>query len=445
MNKRVKILVISLIITLTSSTIFAQHLLRSEFIPYNMRTDATTRTRSDSTQYAPFNPTRMDEVGGRILLTQDFDLPYEWSAGRTYIHLENLGLAHSLIINGSEVAYTDDPLTPAEYNISKYLHQGVNQIAIAVNDPLYPELQEGVAADQRPTRERLENCYLFAQGRRDIHDYSARIYPDSTGMFARLEVIAVVENGYNFEESIEVSFDIYDPKGKLVDYSTREVTIEGRSRDSVIFNSYVYNADVNRWSVSNPALYEVTLMTKSSGVVRSYLPMKVAYMDREYRGGELYNFGKKVSLKSKRYNATSSKEQSAKELAAIKKSGVNTLRPDYPQPLWYYELADAMGLFVVEQININAPSSADDRSLGGTPSNNPKLLNNYIERAEKSYYRVKNHPSVVAFSMGGDSGNGYNMYKTYEWFKGVEPIRPIIYGDTAGEWNSDRLKIIGVQ
>lgn len=439
MNRVLQILIIAAVVTLSAPTLRAERLLRNEFTPYNMRVDATNGVRSDSTQYAPFAPTRIDEVGDRVVLTQDFDLPYEWSAGRTYMHLENLGLAHSLIINGREVAYIDDPLSPIEYNISKYLHQGINQISVALNDPINPELQEGVAKDQRPMRDKLESCYFTSQRRRDIHDYSARLYPDSTGMFARMEIIAIVENGYNFSKELEVGFDIYDPAGKLVDYSTRPVVIEGKSRDSVIFNSYVYNADDNRWSDSNPALYHVTLLTKSSGVVRSYLPMKVAYMDREYRDGELYNFGKKVTLKSKRYNATSSKEQSAKELEVIKKAGVNTLRPDYPQPLWYYELADKMGLFVVEQASINAPYAADDRAENGTPSNEPRLLNDYIERAESSYYRVKNHPSVIAFSLGSDSGNGYNMYKMYEWYKGVEATRPIIYDGARGEWNSDLL------
>ncbi len=441
MNKILQIIALSVGITLLCTTLSAQRIMRTEFVPYNMRADANAGLRSDSTQYAPFTPTRMDEVGGAVILTQDFDLPYEWSAGRTYMHIENLGMAHSLIVNGEEVEYVDDPLTPVEYNISKYLHQGVNQISIAVSEPINPELQEGVTKDQRPTREKLEDCYLYAHRRRDIHDYSARIYPDSTGMFARLEIVAIVENGYNFEEPLEVGFDIYDPAGKLVDYSTRVVTIEGKSRDSVIFNSYVYNADVNRWSIKNPALYTVTLLTKSSGVIRNYLPMKVAYMDREYRDGELYNFGEKVTMKATKYNATSSKEQSRKELEIIKKSGVNTLRPDYPQPIWLYELADQMGLFVVEQANINAPYAAEKRSVGGTPSNMPQLLSDYISRAENSYYRVKNHPSVIAFSMGSNSGNGYNMYKMYEWYKGVEPIRPIIYDGVAGEWNSDVLRM----
>lgn len=434
--------VLSILVTAFALTpIFAQRTQRAQFVPYTLRADAVAGERSDSTQYAPFAPTRMDEVDGEVILTQEFDLPYEWSAGRTYMHLENLGMAHTLIVNGEQVGYSDDPLTPVEYNIAKYLNQGINQIAVVVNDPAFAELQEGVAKEQRPSREKLEDCYLYAQRRRDIHDYSARLYPDSTGMFARMQIVAVVENGYNFEENLEVGFDIYDPNGKLVDFSTREVTLDGRSRDSVVFNAYVYNADVNRWSISNPKLYHVTLLTKSSGVVRSYIPMKVAYMDREYKAGELYNFGEKVALKSAPYNAVGSKEQARKELEVIKRSGANTLRPSYPQPLWYYELADELGFFVVEQANVNAPMSADDRSVDGTPSNNPILRSDYIERAQNSYYRTRNYPSVVAYSMGSKSGNGYNFYKMYEWYKGVEPLRPIIYDGVAGEWNSDLLKM----
>ncbi len=432
-------LAVALIFLITP--IFAERLQRTQFVPYNMRADAVKGERSDSTQYKPFSPTRMDEVESVVVLTQDFELPYEWSAGRTYMHVENLGMAHTLIVNGHEVGYSDDPLTPVDYNISKYLNQGVNQIALVVNTPINSGMQDGVAKEQLPSRKKLTDCYLYAQRRRDIHDYSARLYPDSTGMFSRMQIVAIVENGYNFSEELEVGFDIYDPNGKLVDFSTRVVTLEGKSRDSVVFNAYVYNADVNRWSITNPKLYHVTLLTKSSGVVRNYLPMKVAYMDREYRDGELYNFGEKVALKGAEYNATTTKEQSRKEMEVIKRSGVNTLRPSYPQPIWYYDLADELGFFVVEQASVNAITAADDRKIDGALSNDPELVEDFIKRAENSYYRTRNHPSVVAYSMGSESGNGYNFYKMYEWYKGVEPLRPIIYDGVAGEWNSDVLKI----
>ena len=70
-------------------------------------------------------------------------------------------------------------------------------------------------------------------------------------------------------------------------------------------------------------------------------------------------------------------------------------------------------------------------------SNDPSLADEYLERVKAMYYRSRNHSCVIAFALGGESGNGYNMYKAYEWLKSVEKSRPVICADADGEWNSD--------
>ena len=126
-----------------------------------------------------------------------------------------------------------------------------------------------------------------------------------------------------------------------------------------------------------------------------------------------------------------------KQLEALRASGVNMLFPDYPQPYWFYDLCDELGLYVIDCANINAPEKRDDRKVGGTPSNDPSLADEYLERVKAMYYRSRNHSCVIAFALGGESGNGYNMYKAYEWLKSVEKSRPVICADADGEWNSD--------
>ena len=125
------------------------------------------------------------------------------------------------------------------------------------------------------------------------------------------------------------------------------------------------------------------------------------------------------------------------ELKALKAKGNNTICPDYPQPGWFYDLCDELGLYVIDCANINAPEKRDDRKVGGTPSNDPSLADEYLERVKAMYYRSRNFTCVIAYSLGGPSGNGYNMYKAYQWLKSVEKSRPVIYSDTDGEWNSD--------
>ena len=92
-------------------------------------------------------------------------------------------------------------------------------------------------------------------------------------------------------------------------------------------------------------------------------------------------------------------------------------------------------MYDVEQANINTDPKGGDRSRKGTLANNPQWLNEFLSRVEASYFRVRMHPSVVAWSLGGPSGSGYNMYKCYEWLKDQEDSRPVIYSN--GEWNSD--------
>ena len=96
-----------------------------------------------------------------------------------------------------------------------------------------------------------------------------------------------------------------------------------------------------------------------------------------------------------------------------------------------------MGMMVIDQANLNAPDNREDRTVGGTPTNDPKLVDEYIDRVRAMYYRSRNHTCIIAFALGGECGNGYNMYKAYQWLKSVAPDATVIYPDADGEWNTD--------
>ena len=151
--------------------------------------------------------------------------------------------------------------------------------------------------------------------------------------------------------------------------------------------------------------------------------------------------GSPVSLKTAQYNASADLDKTVKEIKALKKQGINTVIPDYPQPHWFYEICDREGMYVVDQANIHTPREEGNLKVGGTLSNDPAWLPEYLERAQGAYYRTRNHPCVIGFSLGGPSGNGYNMQKTYLRIKDIEPARPVIYRWANGEWNSDAIAI----
>lgn len=253
----------------------------------------------------------------------------------------------------------------------------------------------------------------------------------------RLDIVA--QNSYNYDEPVTVGYDIYSPQGKLLEFNMTEVTIPGRSTDTVRFDPYIYGTFANKWEggAKSVPLYKVMLFTRRDGVYKEYMPMKIGFGKTELRDGKLMRLGKELTLKRVRCNAGTDPTATRRELLRLKGQGYNTVCPDCPQPAWFYALCDETGLYVIDRAAISAPERRGDRTVGGTPSNDPRLADEYLERVKAMYYRSRNFTCVVAFALGAPSGNGYNMYKAYEWLKSVEKSRPVIYEDADGEWNSD--------
>lgn len=409
---------------------------RSEFLTYDKREDATADKRSETARYADYKPERIAIAGGEIRYVQKVEIDATMNDYNLYLHLENVGMAYTLFINNEPIAEVEDPITPADFLLSPHLRQGVNEVMVGVRQSRTPQLQENIY--QLDFKE-FENSYLFAQRRLAVRDFDIVLEPDTTRQYAKLKLDVIVANDFNFAEKIQVGFDIYDPKGKLKEYSVNEIEVEGRSIDTLSFNPDIYHAYDFKWGDGQRPLYDVMLYVKRNGMLWEYIPLKVGFGKTEYRDGKFYRFDKILHLQKKEhFNATPDREQTYKEIEQLKLRGYNTLCPDYPQPKWFYDMCDAAGMFVIDCANINSPTNSNNRAIGGTPANDPKLVNEYLERVKSMYYRSRNHSCIVAFSLGGaQSGNGYNMYKAYEWLKSVEKHLPVFYEGAEGEWNTD--------
>ena len=371
------------------------------------------------------------------VLEQEIEIPFAWTDGMVYLHVENPGSAYSLWLNDRRVAEVGAPLTPAEFDLTPFIREGANDFKLLMRND-NPARQLDAAAPV--VRKSVENSYLYYQNKRSIADFEIGLVPDSLGRdFGMLDLKIVTQNAYNYEEPVTVGYDIYSPQGKLLDFNIREVVIPGRTTDTVRFNPFIYGTNANKWEpgAKNPPLYKVMLFTRRDGAYREYMPLKIGFGKTEFTDGRITRFDKEIKLVKARYNAAADRKTTLAELKTLKSKGSNTVCPDYPQPAWFYELCDELGLYVIDRANINAPDRRDDRRVGGTPSNDPALADEYLERVKAMYYRSRNHTCVVAFALGGESGNGYNMYKAYEWLKSVEKSRPVIYTDADGEWNSD--------
>jgi len=410
---------------------------RTEAVPYDTRHDAEARNRAASGHTIDFRPKTSIVAEGPLsaVLEQQIEIPYAWTDGCVYLHLENPGSACSLWINDRQAAEIDDPLTPAEFDITPYIRQGANDFKLLLRSG-----RDRLDAPHPTRSEPFANSYLYYQNKRSIRDFEIALVPDTLGRnFAMLDLKIVAQNMFNYDEKVEVGYDIYSPQGKLLEFNIREVTIPGRSTDTVRFTPFIYHAFENKWepSAKNPPLYKVMLFTRRNGTYKEYMPLKIGFGKTALVDGQLTRLGKPLKLNACRYNADTDVKTTSARLLALRKEGYNAVAPDYPQPEWFYGLCDELGLHVLDRANIHAPERRTDRRVGGTPSNDPALADEYLERVKAMYYRSRNHTCVAAYILGGEAGNGYCMYKAYQWLKSVEHDRPVLCVDADGEWNSD--------
>ena len=411
---------------------------RTEFICYDKRADAKSDIRTNNDKYIDLRPTLQFEGEGsvRAVYEQEIDVPASWNDYNAYLHTENVGGDYTIFVNGAQITAPIDRFTPTEIYISPYLVQGKNVVAVVVvEEPYMAAVAEGLTM---PQRQQFDNCYIFAQRRLGIYDFNVRLVPDSLERFAELRLDVLVDNSFSSDEVIEVGYDIYAPDGKLMEYSVNDLALEKFTRDTLSFKPYIYHSNPNRWSPANPKLYDLTLYVKRSGILWEYIPLKVGFAQYGYtEDGAITAFGKPLTLKKEVYNAAADRATTEREIKALKQRGINCLMPDYPQPRWFYDICDRVGIYVIDCAAVASPSCADNRALGGTPANAPELVDEYLRRVESMYHRAQNHVSIIAFSLGKRAGNGYNLYKAYELLKSKGDSRAIIYEDADGEWNSD--------
>ena len=420
---------------LALNTLSAQQVYRTEFSVFDLREGALKKDHSKTEHHIRFAPTSIEAVDKVEVVGQSVDLPTAWSDYNVYLHIQNTIKAYDLVVNEQLVASVEDSYTPADFLLSPYLRQGKNEILLLLRRSQCIELHDGSKSN---LVEQFRGSYLFAQHRKHIYDYTARIVESANSKGLSLELDIVVRNDFNLEETLLVGYDIYSPEAKLIDYAVREFPVAGRSLDTLRIRTSLGEESRLLWSNTNPKLYRLTLYTKRDSKPREYISFRIGAGSTTFADGKILRNGKAVTVKSARYNARTTYNEALAEIKALKAKGINTLLPDNPQPEWFYDICDGLGVYVIERANINPVSEANNRKIGGTPSNNPELVGEYLARVKAMYYRTRNHSCIIAYALGGDeAGNGYNMYKAYQWLKSVEKERAVICTSADGEWNTD--------
>ena len=354
-----------------------------------------------------------------------FVLPesWEWVPGNSdpvFLHFAGVQSAFYLWINGEQVGYSQGSRTPAEFDVSKYLIPGSNQIAVEVyrwSDASYLEDQDfwrlnGIFRD----------VYLWTAKATRLKNFQAIGDYDPESGEGTLALSATVTNGASVRASVE------DPvTGKKL------VTMSLNSEDGVAEANFEFGK-VRPWSAEVPNLYNLSLeVLDKNGVVQEVVAQRIGFRRVEITNSVFMVNGVGVKLKGVNRHEhhpdtghVVDRESMMRDIRLLKRNNFNAVRTShYPNDPEWYRLCDQYGIYVVNEGNIETHDfgRGDNNKL----NHNPDFMEAHVDRMRRMVERDINHPSVVMWSIGNESGDGPNTNACYDWASERDPSRIVHY------------------
>ena len=363
---------------------------------------------------------------------RNFSVPPTWKGRTVYLHFAGVDSAFYVWVNGVKLGYSEDSRTPAEFNITPHLKEGTNLLAVEVyrfGDGAFLEDQDmwrmsGIYRD----------VYLWSVGERHVRDFEVRTELDSTYTDAGLMVKARV----NEHGECTLAAELTDATGRSIGKTSAPCAEQTELTIKV--------PAVKKWSAESPYLYNLLLTLEDpSGSIIEAIPQNVGFRKVEIKNGRFMLNGRPVLIKgvnrhehSQITAKTVDRASMIRDIELMKKFNINAVRTShYPNHPDWYDLCDQYGLYVMDEANIEAHHYGNDPN--NRLMNSPEWTAAFMDRVQRMVERDKNHPSVVFWSMGNETGDGLNAKLTYQWAKRRDPARPFHYegSSSQGGTNSD--------
>ncbi|MBS4197743.1 glycoside hydrolase family 2 TIM barrel-domain containing protein [Lederbergia citri] len=384
---------------------------------------------------APFAPTKYNPVGQYI---RSFTVPESWENQPVYISFQGVESAFYIWVNGDLVGYSEDTFTPAEFDITPYLIDGENKLAVEV----YRWCDASWLEDQDFWRLSgiFRDVYLYSTPRIHIQDFFVNTELDSEYRDAEMKVNASITN-YVKETCGNVTFEamLYEDNWKkvLAEPISVEVNISGEAKCEISASTFVENP--LKWSAEQPNLYILVLSLKDEdGQLIETESCKVGFRKFELKDGLMKINGKRIVFKGvnrHEFNADKGRaidhEDMIHDIKLMKQHNINAVRTShYPNNPYLYELCDQYGLYVIDENNLETHGSwiYGQKELEDTvPGSKPEWTENVLDRCNSMFQRDKNHPSIVIWSLGNESFGGDNFLKMHQFFNEIDPSRLVHY------------------
>ncbi len=359
-----------------------------------------------------------------------FRLPPDWNGRRVFLHFAGVSSAMYVWLNGQQVGYSQESRTPAEFDVTPYLREGDNLLAVEVykySDGSYLEDQDfwrlsGI----------FREVYLVATPTLQVRDFEVRATLDAAYRDARLSVSVQLQNHAESAAAASIEAELLNPDGsRVANLPARTATVAAGQQQEIFLDTAVPNPA--KWTAETPNLYPLLLTLKDAqGAVLQVIPWQVGFRSVEIKGGQLLVNGKPIYIKGVNRHEhdpdlghVPTTRRMLQDILLMKQHNINAVRAShYPNIPEWYELCDRYGLYVIDEANIESHGMGyDEESL----AKDPRWEKAHLDRIERMLERDKNHPSIIIWSMGNEAGDGINFEKASTWLKQRDASRPVHY------------------
>ena len=356
---------------------------------------------------------------------RNFTLPENWKDGRrVFIHFDGACSAIVVWVNGQYAGYSQGANTDAEFDVTNYVRKGENNVSVRVyrwSDGSYLEGQDmwhlaGIHRD----------VYLVSTPRTFVFDHYITSSLNAASKYTEgsLNVALNVNNALCDKVTKNLEVELLDANNKLVARQNVQAVMTAKDSHKTFNVKMEGLKGLTPWSSENPYLYTVVVRQKQGDKEEMVFSTKYGFRSVEQRGNLIYVNGERVFFKGVNtqdihplLGHAIDTETMLKDVVLMKQANVNTVRTShYPRQPRMYAMFDYYGLYCMDEADVECHNN---QSLSDTPS----WENAYVDRTERMVLRDRNHPSVVFWSLGNESGGGQNFQATYDCVKRLLPGR----------------------
>ncbi|MBS2212898.1 DUF4981 domain-containing protein [Carboxylicivirga mesophila] len=380
----------------------------------------------------PFVPIDHNPVGS---YKRKFTVPQSWDGQQVIIHFGAVNSAMYLWVNGQKVGYGEGSKTPMEFDITKYLQAGENDLAVE----LYRFCSGSYLEDQDMWKmsgiER--DVYLVARTPNHVRDFF--VHAGLTNNYTDGTLSVDIELQRADKEKLALGMELFDGNTLIAD--TKSAIKGAQTQLQLAFLQGISN--VKKWTAETPNLYSLrlTLYDSKKNVLESTV-RRIGFRTSEIINRQLLINGQPVTIRGvnrHEHHAVNgnvlTEEDMIKDIRLMQEHNINAVRAShYPNMARWYELCDEYGMYVVDEANIESHGMGyGEESL----AKDTAWLATHLNRTKRMLERTKNHASIITWSLGNEAGDGINFEKTYEWIKSRDTSRPVQYEQARSKDHTD--------